>query len=161
MKKGLTFLIYLIFCGTFCYSQWQPDFRLTNDPAVSRLCGNTSKSICTYLNYVHVVWEDTRDSDSGEVYYKRSTDNGLNWGPDIRLTNNQSHSEYASIACAGTVLHVIWLDMRDGNFELYYKRSSNNGINWTSDVRLTNSLALTFSPSFTVTGNKIHITFYR
>ena len=45
------------------------------------------------------------------------------WQPDNRLTNNSAPSEYPTITASGLVLHVTWRDERDGNAEIYYKRS--------------------------------------
>ena len=71
---------------------------------------------------MHVVWYDNRDGNN-EIYYKRSTDAGINWGADTRLTNNTAYSEYPSVAVSGSVVHVVWNDYRDGNSEIYYKRN--------------------------------------
>jgi hypothetical protein len=71
---------------------------------------------------VHVVWEDSRDGFY-EIYYKRSTDSGLNWGADTRLTYAPADSWLASVTVSGQVVHVVWFDQRDGNEEIYYKRN--------------------------------------
>jgi hypothetical protein len=71
---------------------------------------------------VHVVWSDARDADY-EIYYKRSTDGGISWGGDTRLTNAPSTSEIPSITVSGSVVHVVWFDLRDLNYEIYSKRS--------------------------------------
>ena len=76
-----------------------------------------------------------------EIYYKRSTDAGVNWGTDTRLTNNTADSWYPSVAVSGSVVHVVWDDNRDGNSEIYYKRSTDAGVNWGADTRLTNNTA--------------------
>ena len=70
---------------------------------------------------VHVVWEDERDGNQ-EIYYKRSTDDGVSWGSDTRLTNSADSSSCPSVAVTGTAVHVFWSDKRNGNFEPYHKR---------------------------------------
>jgi hypothetical protein len=57
-----------------------------------------------------------------EIYYKQSTDGGINWIPGTRLTNNTAYSWYPQITVSGTVAHVVWYDNRDGNAEIYYKQ---------------------------------------
>jgi hypothetical protein len=79
-------------------------------------------SVAVSGSVVHVVWEDNRDG-SWEIYYKRSTDTGVNWGADTRLTNATAYSEYPSVAVSGSVVHVVWHDERDGNYEIYHKRN--------------------------------------
>ncbi len=109
--------------------------------------------------FVHIVWMDYRDGNY-EIYYKRSTNAGINWGPDTRLTNNSADSFNPSISLtylAGSVIHVVWHDYRDGNSEIYYKRSSDGGSTWGSDTRLTNSSFESFSPSVANSGSTIHV----
>lgn len=107
---------------------------------------------------MHLVWEDGRDGIS-EIYYKRSTDNGLNWEEDTRLTYNGGTSAVPSIAISGQIIHLVWADGRDGsnNNEIYYKRSSNEGTNWSSDIRLTNNPARSYPPSIAVSGSFLHV----
>jgi hypothetical protein len=68
-----------------------------------------------------------------EIYYKRSTDNGITWEPDIRLTNAATESWLPSVAISDTILHVVWRDERDGNYEIYYKRNTNANISAVED----------------------------
>jgi hypothetical protein len=67
--------------------QWQSDVRLTNAPDTSRTSFGSDWCIATSGNYVHIVWIDKRDGNT-EIYYKCSTDGGINWQADVRLTND-------------------------------------------------------------------------
>ena len=93
-----------------------------------------------------MVWYDQRDGNQ-EIYYKRSVNNGLDWSSDVRLTDDPAASRNPSIAVRNSVVHVVWTDSRDGNYEIYYKRSDNNGINWNSDERLTYASETSSYPS--------------
>jgi hypothetical protein len=44
------------------------------------------------------------------------------WGAVIRLTNVPDNSEIPSVAVSGNNVHVSWQDLRDGNYEIYYKK---------------------------------------
>jgi len=72
---------------------------------------------------VHAVWYRILDVSNTEIYYNRSVNAGVNWGDDIRLTNNDGYSSQPSIAVSDTIVHVVWRDNRDGNYEIYYKRN--------------------------------------
>ena len=152
--KILTILFLFIIARTF--AQWQPDLRLTNNPSVSLTSHNNARCIASSGDSVHVVWHDNRDGNY-EIYYKRSTDGGSSWGADTRLTNNSFYSGYSSVSVSGQVVHVIWLDDRDGNTEIYYKRSINGGSSWEADTRLTNSSLLSEYPSVSVSGQTAHV----
>jgi hypothetical protein len=132
-------------------SSWGADARRTNDPASSFL-----PSVSISGTVVHVIWNDNRDGND-ELYYKRSTNGGINWGLDTRLTNNFAESYLPSATVSGLFVHVVWNDGRDGNWELYYKRSPDGGLSWGEDTRLTNNSATSYSPSVSVSGLFVHI----
>ncbi len=73
-----------------------------------------------------------------KFYYKRSSDGGISWGADTRLTNNSFTSWFPSVSVNGSNVHVVWFDDRDGNYEIYYKKSTDGGTSWGNDIRLTN-----------------------
>jgi hypothetical protein len=155
-KSLFTYLIAFYFSlFTFhVFAQWQPDVRLTNNPAVSY----TSNSRCLTSNgaYIHVVWEDERDGNR-EIYYKRTSDEGASWEVDTRLTNYINNSLNPSITVSGSFVHVVWEEQHDGNPEIYYKRSSDSGLNWDTETRLTNNPANSFNPSIMISGINIHL----
>jgi len=164
MKKiffpGTFFLILLLtFSIENCQAQWQPDVRLTNDSATSFTTDNNAWSIASNGNFVHVVWFDDRDGNY-EIYYKRSTDCGISWGSDIRFTNNNSFQARPSISLFGQVVHVVWTDSRHGLAEIYYKRSTDGGVTWGADTRLTNNNASSYRPSLSVSGQNVHVVWY-
>ncbi|MFA5011669.1 MAG: exo-alpha-sialidase [Ignavibacteria bacterium] len=134
---------------------WQADTRLTYNTAYSE-----SPSVAVSGLNIHVVWKDSRNDNFFEIYYKRSTDGGTTWGPDTRLTNNNAWSDFPSIAVSGSLVHVVWEDICDGNWEIYYKRSTDGGINWGADTRLTNNNAGSYIPSITVSGKLINVVWY-
>lgn len=95
-----------------------------------------------------------------EIYYKRSQDRGVTWGPDTRLTNAPDVSARPSIAVAGTDLHIVWYDRRDGNLEVYYKRSTDGGDTWGPDTRLTYAPDDSLHPTVAVSDNAVHVVWY-
>ena len=140
-----------------CSAQWQSDVRLTNNDSISYPYNfNNAWCVASSGSVVHVVWFDKRDGNY-EIYYKRSTDAGVNWGTDTRLTSNSSDSRYPSVAVSGSIIHVVWYDNRDGNNEIYYKRSTDAGVSCVADTRLTNNTGNSRSPSVAVTGSVVHI----
>jgi hypothetical protein len=131
---------------------WGADTRLTNAPGLSG-----APSISVSGSIVHVVWHDERDDFNGRIYYKRSTDGGISWGADTRLTNDPAYTSSPSVSVSGSGLHIVWVDQRDGNFEIYYKRSTDGGVSWGADTRLTNNSALSLNPFVSVSGLFVHV----
>jgi hypothetical protein len=72
-----------------------------------------------------------------EIYYKRSTNGGSTWFTK-RLTYNSGGSTESAIAVdSSNTIHVVWKDETPGNFEIYYKKSTNGGLTWDGTKRLT------------------------
>ncbi len=156
MKNKLSLLFTLLLFTADSQSQWQPDVRLTNDPAESYTSFNSAWCIAARDSVVHLVWFDNRDGNF-EIYYRRSTDGGISWGADTRLTNNSASSGNPSISVTGLVVHIAWHDFRNGTSEIYYKRSTDGGISWGADVRLTNNFDASEFSSVSVSGSFVHV----
>jgi hypothetical protein len=136
------------------HTQWLPDFRLTYSPGESFT--SLSWCIAAYGNAVHVVWYDARDSYN-VIYYKGSADGGASWGTDTPLTNHDFGADFPSVAVSGQVVHTAWKDFRNGNDEIYYKRSADGGLTWGNDIRLTNNSAASYYPSISASGSAVHV----
>ncbi|MEO8512979.1 MAG: exo-alpha-sialidase [Ignavibacteria bacterium] len=157
MKKILLAITFSLILQSFgLLAQWQSDLRLTNDPAFSYTPDNNAWCVAASANVVHVVWYDIRDGNR-EIYYKRSADGGASWGADTRLTNNSALSELPSIAVSGLEVHVVWHDARDGNREIYYKRSLDGGVSWEADTRITDNVEVSQLPSVSVSGQLVSL----
>ncbi|MCX6844908.1 MAG: T9SS type A sorting domain-containing protein [candidate division WOR-3 bacterium] len=80
-------------------------------------------------NFYSVWAGDSASTGNFEIHYASYTDS---FAPHARLTNAAGCSEYASIARAGDVLHVVWQDDRAGNYEIYYKHGSTATLGWST-----------------------------
>lgn len=154
MHKQLVIIIGLLIAATLSAQGWGPDIRLTNDPASST--PSMSWSVANNGDTVHVVWWDHRDGNA-EIYYKRSLDGGLNWDDDTCLLHTPHQSVTPLIAVSGSNLHVIWREDFTGNTEVYYKRSTDGGITWSSDINLTNTPGYSQCLALAVFGNNVYI----
>jgi hypothetical protein len=98
---------------------------------------------------------------SWEIYYKRSTDGGATWGPDVRLTHAPGVSLRPSIAVSGREIEIVWCDGRDGSAQVYGKHSANGGATWEPDERLTfapgNPVGDTMHPSISAGGKAFYV----
>ena len=146
--------------ASFSRAQWEPDVRLTNDPAQSGIGMNSEREIVASGDTLHVVWYDNRYANY-EIFYKRSTDGGTSWGADTRLTYNAAASYDPCLAAYGNIVLVVWADDRNtGNREIYYKRSEDGGSTWGADTRLTNAPLSSESPCIAISGSLVHVTWY-
>jgi hypothetical protein len=155
-SKNIFYVFLFLIIPIIGKAQWQQDVRLTNDTANSYLSMNNARCIASSGDYVYAVWYDERNVIP-YIYYKRSTDGGISWGTDTRLTTNTSYEFKPCIIASGSNVYIVWFDYRNGNSEIYYKSSTNYGINWGTDKRLTNNSGSSEDPSITKSGSDIHI----
>ncbi len=87
---------------------------------------------------IYVVWYDETPGNT-EIYFKKSDDGGATWTTNKRLTNNAGDSMYPAIAVDGSNIYVVWQDYTPGNTEIYFKKSDDGGVTWTTTKRLTNN----------------------
>jgi hypothetical protein len=80
--------------------------------------------INAYNTNVSIVWQDARDDGThDQIYIKNSTDGGISWNSDIRLTNNLTRpSTNPKIYLINGTTHLIWLGTFSGDNDVYYKR---------------------------------------
>jgi hypothetical protein len=136
---------------------WEPSVRLTSVGALGRE-SHSDPHVVVSDPLLIAVWKDDRDGYRKAIYFKRSTDGGANWGPDTCLVFSPDWLLDPSLALSGSTVHVTWRDIRDGNWEIYYKCSTDGGSTWGQDTRLTFDPAISISPNITATGTKIRIT---
>jgi len=105
---------------------------------------------------IHLVWRDIRNGYP-EIYYKRSTDGGLSWDADRRLTLEPSESEHPKIVVNDSTLHLVWRDNRDGIYDIYYMRSTDSGDNWSEATRITDGQGQSFWPVLAHGGDLLHL----
>jgi hypothetical protein len=127
--------------------------RLTWTSAPSHTPAITADS----SNHIHVVWKEYKHGVP-EIYYKRSTDGGATWTTE-RLTWSSGLTDFPAITVdSSNHIHMVWQDSTPGNFEIYYRRSTNGGDTWGSVRRLTWTSGLSNSPEIAVdSSNHIHV----
>jgi hypothetical protein len=82
-------------------------------------------------NNIHMFWLDDIPGN-WEIYHKKSTDGGSSWITS-RLTYSSGRSYGPDIAIdSNSHIHAVWADDTPGNLEIYYKKSTDGGISWST-----------------------------
>jgi hypothetical protein len=116
--------------------------------AVSRgtnLVGNDS---------VYVAWTDD-SAGNGDVYFKRSVDNGTTFGSTQNLSDNPGNSTAAQMAASRDNVYVVWEDASTGNGDIYFKASSDNGTKFGGQKSLARNNGSSFNPQLAVSPSNI------
>jgi hypothetical protein len=136
---------------------------------------------------VHVAWSDERHNvdqagrsfDCGlagdssacreEEYYRRSTDFGSTWEPELRLSTDPPDaprpSWAPSIATWQDRVHVVFFDARAGRFQIFHKRSSRAGAagSWEPERMIspdTSEATLHARPVIAAQGPELHVVWF-
>lgn len=152
MEK-LVIKIILIFYTTNVFCQWETDRKLSEAEGSAHTNENMGPCLISSGDTIHVVWYDTQKNFNA-IYYKRSTDKGITWTNDIRLSETPAYSDFPSIAKSGNYLHVVFRDKRGPKYTSYYIRSTDNGLTWGPEVFLDTTC---FWPSVTAAGNRVFV----
>jgi hypothetical protein len=131
---------------------WTDDTRLTNAPA--RPGG---PSIAAAGATVCVVWSDIRNGHDADIYFKCSTNGGVTWGGDVRLTSDTAYQEYASVSASGSSVHVVWTDTRLVKYQVYYRHSTDRGVTWSNEVILPSGTAGAENATVVASGSSVHV----
>ncbi len=88
---------------------------------------------------VFVAWEDSRNGNI-DVMESHSSDHGTTWSPAVRMNDdNTTEPQWMpdlTLDPFGT-LHAAWEDDRTGNHNIYYANSTDGGVTWGPNVRVT------------------------
>ena len=88
-------------------------------------------------------WGYNRD----DILFDRSFDGGATWGPDVPVNDipgmayDPNGSDWVfplpamAVSPNGTI-YVVWLDPRNGNFDIMFSRSSDGGTTWSPNLQL-------------------------
>jgi len=115
---------------------WMSPMRLTDAVRNSRL----PKLAIGPDDSLNVAWHDDRTAtDDYNIYFMRSEDGGDTWGSTVQIADTSRASVEVAIAVGGDgVIHVTWEEMSSYYYgNVYYARSDDNGINWSSPYRIT------------------------
>ncbi|MBU4274110.1 MAG: glycoside hydrolase, partial [Planctomycetes bacterium] len=106
-----------------------------------------------------VVWDSDR-SGNRDLWYKTSLNSGASWSAATRLTDHQESDLCPSIMeTSDGDIWVTWYSNRTGNWDIFYRHTSDSGSNWSSDEQLTTDALWDMEPSITeAADNSIWIT---
>ena len=78
----------------------------------------------------------------------------------LNLSNNNSLSSTQNTVHSGNNVYVVWMDNSLGNWEIYFKRSTDSGVTFGNVVNLSNTAGFTNMPTISVSGNNIYVVWH-
>jgi hypothetical protein len=108
------------------------------------------------IDNIFVLWTDNT-TGNGDIYFKRSVDNGTSFGNIENLSNSTGNSTDAQIAVNENNVYVIWTDNTTGNGDIYFKRSVDNGTSFGNIENLSNDIGSSYGPQIVISGNNVYV----
>jgi hypothetical protein len=159
--------------GANVYVVWQDNtlgnneiffMKSTNNGATFDLFINLSNNAGSSINpqiavsgsKVYVVWQDTTPGNS-DVFFRRSTDNGLNFDPVINLSNNAGGSFDPQVALSGSKVYVVWRDLSVGTVDILFRRSTNSGASFSPFINLSNNVGGATTVQLAVSSSNVYV----
>jgi len=111
---------------------WGPDTRISGTPGA-----DTFPLLAQSGSTLHLVFLRNSGTPQSASYYKRSTDGGNTWGPDVLLGNTKW---WPGVAAAGSMVYVSLntVSAEDApNSVVYFRRSTDKGATWEPQQRIS------------------------
>src|ERR687891_409767 len=132
---NITFVFWLsifTFFVVYYFPLSHAQVNITSSQTLSNTPGNsTDPKIALYNNNVYVVWSDG-STGNGDIYFKRSVDNGTTFDSLENLSNTPGNSTDPKVALYNNNVYIVWSDDSTGNGDIYFKRSVDNGTTFGS-----------------------------
>jgi hypothetical protein len=112
---------------------------------------------------VYITWQDVKYGGfgfTGALLMRKSTDNGLTWGPEIRVSDFPS-AERSSLSVEQNVVHVVWDDERSGilNRTIQYRGSTDGGLTWCPEYTVGDTLEIVTGGSVASAQGMVHVAY--
>jgi Neuraminidase (sialidase) len=110
---------------------------------------------------VTVCWLDSKYGStsgfSGTVLFRRSTDNGLTWSDEVRVSPLPS-AAFCGMATKEGVTHVVWDDEGNGHEgSIEYTLSTDGGLTWAEEQTIGDTLDINLDSSIDVGEYRVHV----
>jgi hypothetical protein len=123
-------------------ANWSSPANISNNAATSyapAVAVDNDRNIC-------LTWYD-RNPGHWQVFFSRSTDNGVNWSAMQNVSQTSLPCSHPAIAVDSAAnINMVWDKNTLFNEPIIFGRSIDNGANWSTPVELTDNPESSFSP---------------
>lgn len=133
---------------------WLPEQNISNTPSLN----SRWVQIQGLGNHIYCAWIDQSTYPLGDIFFRKSNDNGVTWDAAINVTNDARPQNRFCMKNNYNGNISIATDDIPGSFnfdEIYLLKSTNEGLTWTAPVNITNNPGNSNAPWIEVYENNI------
>jgi hypothetical protein len=125
---------------------------------ISETTGDSSGAqISSEGNNVYVVWEDFTPGTFFDIFFSVSTDGGLTFSTPDNISENAGFSTFPQISSDGNNVYVVWYDNTPGNFDIFFARSTDGGLTFSTPDNISENTGSSFVPQISSEGDNVYI----
>jgi hypothetical protein len=118
-----------------------PSIRVTVGAEISPNLQRAAHFAIDIAGNIHMVWTELRVNEQHDIWYTRSTDDGMTWTTPVAVSDDSSKylQDFPGVACDSSGnTYISWIDSRDKGRglattdQLYMTKSTDNGNTWAS-----------------------------
>jgi glutaredoxin-related protein len=110
-------------------------------------------------NNVYVAWIDDSPGRR-DIYFRKITDNGCNFGSVIDVSNQNGGSIDPQIAASGNNAYLIWEHTPGNNGAVYFTRSTDNGATFDKIRNIANNTGFNGFPQIATSGKNVYLVWH-
>lgn len=107
-------------------------------------------------NNVYVTWTQTIASQNYDVFFAKSTDNGVTFGTPVNISNNFGASGWPKIVSDGTI-YISWVDSSPGRFDVLITKSSDGGVTFDNSTNVSSSKVESYDSKMVALNNAVYL----
>ena len=118
---------------------------------------SSHSSVAVVNGVIFVVWQD-ENPDLTDIFVSRSTDGGATFSTPQNISNSDVNSVGSEIITDGTDVFVTWWDTRSGSGDIFFSKSTDNGISFSAPQNISNDKVNSISPFVATDGTNVFVT---
>ncbi|MGI8833467.1 MAG: hypothetical protein ACR2IS_12650, partial [Nitrososphaeraceae archaeon] len=129
------------------------------DLATSSSTSSCDPELAVSGNTTYVTWAEG-DEEDRQIFFAKSTDGGNSFAEAVPMsTYAPSGSFNPQLAVSGNSVYVVWQedDAITGNQDIFFKKSTDGGNNFTDKINLSNDPGGSGDPQIHVSGRNLYI----
>ncbi len=114
--------------------------------------------VVVYAAHPNNDMDEQDPNENTEIYWLRTDDAGVTWEGEAAITDHVAPSIQPAMAMTPDgVIHVVWSDRRNGEFQLHHSESTDDGASFSPAEQLTFGSLGAWEPVVSADGERLYV----